>query len=49
MIVDEIHIDEQDTDIKKTVTDKFNQNIEKYSTFNGYDETSVKLMLGSYR
>ena len=48
MIVDEIHIDEQDTDIKKTVTDKFNQNIEKYSTFNGYDETSVKLMLGSY-
>lgn len=48
MIVDEIHIDEQNTDIKKTVTDKFNQNIEKYSTFDGYDETSVKLMLGSY-
>ena len=48
MIVDEIHIDEQDTDIRKTVTDKFNQNIGKYSTFDGYDETSVKLMLGSY-
>lgn len=48
MIVDEIHIDEQDMDIKQEVTQKFKQNVEQYKTFDGYDDVSVKLMLGDY-